>query len=106
MLMPTPTAISHHERPAWVIDALGAPTGKGVRIGVIDSGWDRHVLIPQIEQGVGFVDPLDELSVLKSEDDHDRIGHGTACTDLILRIAPEARIVPIRIFGHRLERIK
>ncbi len=104
-LMPAPTQEVGliGERPAWVRDALGNPTGRGVRIGVIDSGWDRTVPAPSVKQGVGFVDLQDDLTLGHSDDDHDRIGHGTACTDLILRIAPEATVHPIRVFGGRLE---
>lgn len=91
------------ERPAWVEQDLGSPRGEGVRIGVIDSGWDRELSDPRIAHGVGLVDPQDELELLRSDDDHDRIGHGTACGDLILQIAPKAEIVPIRVFGRRLE---
>jgi len=91
------------ERPAWISNDLGAPTGAGIDIGVIDSGWDHILPIPQICKGVGFVDPQDELALLQSDDDQDRNGHGTACTELIHRIAPEARLHPIRVFGRRLE---
>ena len=91
------------ERPAWVRDALGNPTGRGVRIGVIDSGWDRTQPAPAVAPGIGLVDPGDDLALCLSDDDHDRNGHGTACTDLILRSAPDAIIQPIRVFGERLE---
>ncbi len=84
-------------------DELHAPTGQGMRIGVIDSGWDRSLADPRIKKGVGFVDSRDELALQQSDDDHDRIGHGTACADLILQIAPNAEIFPLRVFGHRLE---
>lgn len=95
--------LSFIERPQWVIDELQAPTGQGVRVGVIDSGWDRSLADPRIKKGIGFVDPIEELTLKQSEDDHDRIGHGTACADLILQIAPSAEIFPLRVFGHRLE---
>lgn len=90
-------------RPAWVNNDLGAPSGEGVHIGVIDSGWDHVLSIPQISRGVGFVDPHDELALFQSDDDRDRNGHGTACADLIHRIAPGAHLHPIRVFGRRLE---
>ena len=97
------TAICPHAPPSWVRDDLGAPTGYGVRIGVIDSGWDRTQVVKQVFSGVGLVDPEDDLALRHTNDYHDRIGHGTACTDLILRIAPDVTIHPIRIFGERLE---
>jgi subtilisin family serine protease len=79
------------------------PTGRGVRVGVVDSGWDRRITDARVIRGVGLVDPEDELSLACSDDDHDRNGHGTLCTDLILQVAPDATIIPIRVFGMRLE---
>ncbi len=81
----------------------GVPTGKGVVVAVIDSGWDRSSSNPRVARGVGFVNPDDDLSLRPTEDDHDRLGHGTACANLILDVAPDVEIVPVRVFGHRLE---
>ncbi|HEX8244778.1 MAG TPA: S8 family serine peptidase [Longimicrobium sp.] len=89
--------------PAWVAEGLGRPTGRGLVVGVIDSGWDRNCDDPRVLPGVGLVDPEDDLAMLRTDDDHDRVGHGTACIHQILRIAPDAEIVPIRVFGKDLE---
>ena len=91
------------EPPAWVAQGLGRPTGKGLLVGVIDSGWDRACDDPRVLPGIGLVDPADDLAMLRTDDDHDRVGHGTACIHQILRIAPDARVVPIRVFGNQLE---
>ena len=91
------------ERPAWVREELGGATGKGIRIAVIDSGWDRTRDDPRVLPGIGLVDPEDDLAMLRTDDDHDRVGLGTACIDLILRIAPEATVTPVRVFGNDLE---
>jgi subtilisin len=91
------------ESPAWVATALGGATGRGVLVGVIDSGFDRACDDPRVLPGVGLVDPDDDFVVRHSQDDNDRLGHGTACIHQILRIAPDARVVPIRVFGRRLE---
>jgi subtilisin len=91
------------EPPAWVRDELGGATGKGVRIAVIDSGWDRTQHDPRVLPGIGLVDPADDFALLRGDDDHDLVGHGTACVDLILRIAPDAEIVPVKVFGKQLE---
>lgn len=74
-----------------------------IRVGVIDSGWERRRADARVERGVGIVGDGEEFDVALSDDDRDRNGHGSVCTDLILRIAPAARVVPIRVFGTRLE---
>jgi hypothetical protein len=89
--------------PAWVTDTLGWPTGRGVRVGVIGSGYDNDLPDPRVAQGISFVDPSDDFEELRTADDHDRIGYGTACARLILRLAPDAQVVPIRIYGEALE---
>jgi subtilisin family serine protease len=70
---------------------------------MIDSGWDRTITENRVARGVGFVHPDNHLELLLSDDDHDRIGHGTACANILLQVAPEATIVPLRVFGSRLE---
>lgn len=89
--------------PVWVRDDLGSPTGAGIHVGVIDSGWDRRIHDPRVARGIGLAVPGNDFTLERSDDDHDRIGHGTACADLILRTAPGVRIIPIRVFGRRLE---
>jgi subtilisin family serine protease len=91
------------EPPAWVAGDLGRPTGKGITVAVIDSGWDRGCDDARVLPGIGLVDPADDLAMHRSDDDHDRVGHGTACIHQILRIAPDARVIPIRVFGRSLE---
>jgi subtilisin family serine protease len=86
-------------RPEWVTNHLDGATGKDVRVGVIDSGWDRSIACQWIGEGVGFVHPNDDLATQKTDDYHDRLGHGTACGTLIHQIAPEATLHPIRVFG-------
>lgn len=89
--------------PAWVGEALGGATGRGITVAVIDSGWDRTLDDPRVLPGTSFVDPDDDFALRRNDDDHDVLGHGTACVDLVLRIAPGARVVPIRVFGKKLE---
>jgi subtilisin family serine protease len=91
------------EPPPRIRELLGDATGLGVRIGVIDTGWDRTLADPRILPGVGLTDPDNDFALLRTDDDRDRLGHGTACADLILRLAPAAAIVPIRVFGSQLE---
>jgi subtilisin len=91
------------EAPEWVRDALGGATGRGIRVAVVDSGWDRTLDEPRVLPGVGFVDPADDFAMARNDDDADVLGHGTACADLILRIAPDARVIPVKVFGKVLE---
>lgn len=91
------------QAPAWVADALGGATGKGIRVAVVDSGWDRSLDEPRVLPGVGFVDPSDDFAMARNDHDDDVLGHGTACADLILRIAPDARVIPVKVFGKVLE---
>lgn len=91
------------EQPNWLRDELDVPTGAGVRVAVIDSGWDCRIADSRIEQGAGLVGDRYPPRLRRSDDNHDRIGHGTTCTDLILRLAPAAQVIPLRVFGDRWE---
>jgi subtilisin len=91
------------EPPAWVREELGGATGRGIRVAVVDSGFDRTIDEPRVLPGVGFVDPEDDFALGRNDDDNDVLGHGTACADLILRIAPDARVLPVKVFGKVLE---
>lgn len=91
------------ETPPRIRELLGDATGCGVRVGVVDTGWDRTLSDPRILPGVGLTDPDDDFALLRTHDDHDRLGHGTACAELVLRLSPAATIVPIRVFGGQLE---
>ncbi len=86
-----------------MLERIRTATGIGVKIGVIDSGWDRSLIDNRVRKGIGFVNPQDELLLKVSSDDNDLNGHGTACTDTILRIAPDSFIYPIKVFGKNIE---
>jgi subtilisin len=83
--------------------ALRGLTGRGVRVGVIDSGWDRSLQDPRVLPGLGLSPGDSAEAPAWTDDDADRNGHGTACAHLVLRVAPDARVVPLRVFGERLE---
>lgn len=89
--------------PEWVAAELGGATGRGIQVAVVDSGWDRGIHEPRVLPGVGFVDPDDDFALARNDDDNDVLGHGTACADLVLRIAPDARVIPVKVFGKVLE---
>ena len=90
-------------RPAILNQHLKFASGKGIKVGVVDSGWDKTLIDDRIKEGINLVDPDDELSLKVSSNFNDTNGHGTSCAELILRIAPEVEIYPIRVFGKRIE---
>ena len=92
-----PAALPSFAPPQWVAGA----TGGGVRVAVIDSGWDREMDDARVLPGIGIERAARRLRV--SDDDRDRIGHGTAATHQVLALAPEASVIPIRVFGDALE---
>ncbi len=78
-------------------------TGENIKIGIVDSGWDSRLTDSRIKEGIGLVDPDDELSLKVSDNYNDQNGHGTSCTDLVLRLAPDSCIYPIKVFGKQIE---
>ena len=88
-----------HYSLGQVVPVQETLTGRGIRVGVIDSGWDRSIQDAHVRPGVSFC----TSAALSDADDYDRIGHGTACIDLVRRIASEAEIIPLRVFDLRLE---
>lgn len=75
-----------------------ARNGRGVRVAVIDSGiHPNHPHIGNVEGGVAF----DEAGV-EHADLVDRLGHGTAVAAAIHEKAPEATLIPVKVFDRRL----
>jgi len=110
---------SEPSRPAWSRDSLalrldgaasledlsaewawGGATGKGVDVAVIDSGIeaDHPALEGCIEVDRGVAISLDEGEWVAVPGPHDdSFGHGTACAGIIHGIAPEARVVSVKV---------
>jgi len=80
--------------------AWGGATGKGVRVGIIDSGLEndhphlrgRVVENVTVEIGDGEPEVVNDGAV-------DMFGHGTACGAIIVGLAPEVELVSIRVLG-------
>ncbi len=80
--------------------AWGGATGKGVRVGIIDSGLEnshprlhgRVVENVTVELGKAGPTVVPDAPV-------DMFGHGTACGAIILDLAPEVELVSIRVLG-------
>ncbi|HEX8209987.1 MAG TPA: S8 family serine peptidase [Longimicrobium sp.] len=83
-------------------ERIGPATGRGVRIAVIDSGWDRGLAGTSARVTDGICLAWTGSAMEFSSDVQDRIGHGTACITLLSRVAPEAEIYPVRVFAREL----
>jgi subtilisin family serine protease len=87
--------------------ALATATGRDVHVAVLDTGVDvthpdlRGAVVRSVEavappQGPACREiPAGELSAAQL----DPVGHGTACAGIIHELAPEARLVSVRVIG-------
>jgi subtilisin family serine protease len=87
--------------PEW---AWEGATGKGVRVGVIDSGIDNNhpAIAGHVTGWASFVEDRDGVMHEDFEPHEDAFGHGTACADIIRRLAPDAELVSVRVLGPAL----
>ncbi|HKV70285.1 MAG TPA: S8 family serine peptidase [Gemmatimonadales bacterium] len=99
----SPSATRPLVLPPWLRTKLGGVTGKGIKIGIADSGFDRRLegVTPSIEPGVDLVGTDADADLMPLVPD-DHVGHGTACLTTAFRVAPGATFVPIRVFGGAL----
>lgn len=79
-------------------EAHAAARGAGVRIAVLDSGVDaaHPALEGHLLPGYDFVDMDSDPSEV-GEAGRGAYGHGTHVTGLLALVAPEARIIPLRV---------
>lgn len=74
------------------------PTGRGVRIAVIDSGVHAsHPHVGHVAGGIGI-----DAHGVEHPDFLDRLGHGTAVTAAIREKAPDAEIFAVKVFDRSL----
>lgn len=84
---------------AAVVDGgakLHGLAGRGVTVAVVDSGWRSALRDPRVVPGRS-------ITGTDGGSTDDMVGHGTLCGSRILQVAPEAQIVPIKVFSRRLE---
>lgn len=73
-------------------------TGRGMRVAVIDSGvHSGHPHVGVVEGGVSFA-----ADGARGVDAVDRLGHGTAVAAAIREKAPDATIIPVKVFDREL----
>ncbi|MCV0402331.1 MAG: S8 family serine peptidase [Chloroflexi bacterium] len=80
--------------------AWGGATGKGVRVGIIDSGLENAhpALRGRVVRNVTVDISGDEPEVV-DDGAEDMFGHGTACGGIIVGLAPDVELVSIRVLG-------
>jgi len=101
----------YHEQ--WAVGRIRAPqaqaltTGQGVIVAVLDTGVDlNHPLLEgKLMAGYDFVDGDDDPSEETDGIDNDgngrvdeAVGHGTHIAGIVALVAPDATIMPVRIF--------
>lgn len=86
--------------------AWGAATGAGVSVAVVDSGVEaEHPLVGGVDAYASFTpDPRDPDATLFDSAPHgDLVGHGTACAATIRQLAPDCRIISVRVLSENLK---
>lgn len=80
------------------VPAFAGLTGRGVRVAIVDSGvHSGHPHVGVVEGGVAFA-----ADGTRAGDPVDRLGHGTAVTAAIREKAPEAELLPVKVFDREL----
>jgi subtilisin family serine protease len=87
--------------PEW---AWGGSNGEGVKVAVIDSGIDNNhpAIAGHVTRYISFTEDRDGKMHTSEEPHHDTFGHGTACADIIRRLAPECELYSVQVLGARL----
>jgi subtilisin len=96
--------------PQWQLECItpeeawGSSTGTRVKVAVIDSGIDNdHPAIAGHVKGYISFSEDREGQMYSSEEPHkDVFGHGTACADIIRRLAPDCDLYSVKVLGPTL----
>ena len=86
--------------------AYGDGSGRGVKVGVLDSGVeDGHPLVGRVDRAIAVERDTDAENGIRFIDaPHDDLyGHGTACAGVIRALAPEVEIVSVRVLSVNLK---
>lgn len=98
--IPAVAPVSAESSTPWNLSMIGADaafdagyTGRGVRVGVIDSGINPHPdFADRLLEGRNFID-----GTANPDSTDDEYGHGTRVAGVIAAVAPGAEIVPLKI---------
>ena len=87
--------------PDW---AWGGSTGAGVKVAVIDSGIDNNhpAVAGHVKGYISFWEDEDGQIHSSQEPHSDAFGHGTACADIIRRLAPDCELYSVKVLDARL----
>lgn len=87
--------------PEW---AWGGSTGAGVTVGVVASGIDNDhpAVAGRVQRYVAFQEDVNRQLQRTDEPHADAFGHGTACADIIRRLAPDVDLYSAKVLGARL----
>jgi subtilisin len=80
--------------------AWGGSTGDGVRVCILDSGVETgHELVGDVERLVAVTIDPDGETIVEEDEEGDLCGHGTACAGIVRSLAPDCRLVSVRVLG-------
>jgi subtilisin len=80
--------------------AFGGATGAGVRVCILDSGVELgHPQVGEVEQSWAVLLGEDGESIVEPDTKGDMCGHGTACAGIVRSLAPECKLVSVRVLG-------
>jgi subtilisin family serine protease len=80
--------------------AWGDSAGAGVRVCILDSGVEAgHPLVGEVDQAVAVSAVAEDEIEVNEDTEGDLCGHGTACAGIVRSLAPESRLVSVRVLG-------
>jgi subtilisin family serine protease len=79
--------------------AWGSGDGEGVRVCVVDSGVEPHPMVGPLAGSYGVVRTDEDEWIVRAEEAHDAVGHGTACAGIIRSMAPRCELTSLRVVG-------
>jgi subtilisin family serine protease len=86
--------------PDW---AWAGSTGRGVKVGVVDSGIDAdHPDVGGVNGYVAIHEGADGQLAYNTSPHGDDFGHGTACASIIRAAAPDCELYSIKVLGRAL----